>query len=100
MIRALSLCAARVCYLAWPALILVVTMVGRVYLILDHVILVFFFLSTTDTLTAVYISLQYPINSYISITHISLLFFSQHHYYRLNNFRIYFVDNEFEKIIT
>jgi hypothetical protein len=28
-----------------------------------------------------------------------VLSLSQHHYFRLNNFRIYFMDNEFDKII-
>jgi hypothetical protein len=33
-------------------------------------------------------------------TYISLLSISQHHHFRLNPFRIHFVDNEFEKIIV
>jgi hypothetical protein len=37
--------------------------------------------------------LQYPTHS-----HISLLSSSQHHHFRLNHFRIYFMRNEFEKI--
>jgi hypothetical protein len=37
---------------------------------------------------------------HISITHVSLLSPSQHHHYRLNHFKIHFVDNEFEETIV
>jgi hypothetical protein len=37
--------------------------------------------------------LQHPALNHINISHISILFPSQHHH-----FRIYFVNNEFEKI--
>jgi hypothetical protein len=42
-------------------------------------------------------SLQHPAHSYISISHVSLLSPSQHHYSKLNHFRIHFVGNKFEK---
>jgi hypothetical protein len=42
---------------------------------------------------------QHLAHTHISISHINILFISQHHYYRLNHFRIYFMDNEFEKKI-
>jgi hypothetical protein len=38
--------------------------------------------------------LQLSVHNYISISHISLLSPRQHPYFRLNHFRIYFVDNE------
>jgi hypothetical protein len=40
---------------------------------------------------------QHLAHSRISINHISLLSSNRHHYFRLNHFRIYFMDNEFEK---
>jgi hypothetical protein len=43
--------------------------------------------------------LQHLAHSHISISHINVLFTSQHHHSRLNHFRIYFMDNEFEKKI-
>jgi hypothetical protein len=57
-------------------------------------------LSTISVPAAAYTSLHHPVHSYISISHIRLLSLSQHHHSRLNHFRIYFVDNEFEKTIT
>jgi hypothetical protein len=39
-------------------------------------------------------------DSHISISYVNLLSLIQFHYFRLNHFKIYFVDNELEKIIT
>jgi hypothetical protein len=50
-------------------------------------------LLTISALAAVCTNLQHSTHS-----HISLVFPSQHHYSRLNHFRMYFVDNKFEKI--
>jgi hypothetical protein len=44
-------------------------------------------------------NLYYSVYSYISINHVSLFSFTQYHHFRLNNFRIYFMYNKFEKII-
>jgi hypothetical protein len=44
-------------------------------------------------------SLQHLTYSHISIRYISLLSPSQHHPFRINHFRIHFVDSEFEKTI-
>jgi hypothetical protein len=43
--------------------------------------------------------LQHLAHSHISITHNRLLCLSQHHHFKLNYFRIYFLDNKIEKII-
>jgi hypothetical protein len=57
----------------------------------------FFSLSTINTSVAVCITLQHLAHSHIK--YVSLLSFSQHYYSRFNNFRIHFMDKEFEKII-
>jgi hypothetical protein len=59
-----------------------------------------FFLLTTSASAASCTSLQYPTHNHISISHVSLLFLIQHHYFTLNHFKIYFLDNEFEKTIV
>jgi hypothetical protein len=71
-----------------------VLVVGNLYLNLDYATSVF---SLTFDHQHSSSSLQYPTNSHISISYVSLLSNSQHHHYRLDHFRIYFVDNEFEK---
>jgi hypothetical protein len=76
-------------------LVRLVPVVGSIYLTLDHAIYQFSLsLSTTSTPTAGCISLHHLAHNYISISHINLLSPSQHHYSRLNNFIIHFVDNE------
>jgi hypothetical protein len=73
-----------------------VSVIVWLYLILIHVMLAF------SLLFSHYVSssrLQYPTHSYININHISLLSPNQHYNFKLNHFRIHFVDNKFEKII-
>jgi hypothetical protein len=70
---------------------MLVSLVGYMYLILNHVISVFSLLITNALAVA---------SIHIHISHIIILSHSQHHYFRLNNFKIYFVDNKFEKIIA
>jgi hypothetical protein len=67
-----------------------VSTIVHLYLNFDHVISVF-----SLHLDHHRFSIQ-PI-VIISITYISILSVSQHHHYRLNHFKIYFVDNKFEK---
>jgi hypothetical protein len=69
---------------------MLVSLVGYMYLILNHVISVFSLLTTNAPVASIH----------IHISHIIILSHSQHHYFRLNNFKIYFVDNKFEKIIA
>jgi hypothetical protein len=54
-------------------------------------------LSITNATATVYINLQHLAHNHISISYGSLLSPSQHHYSKLNHFKIYFVDNEFKK---
>jgi hypothetical protein len=55
------------------------------------------FLSTTSAPVTTYTSLQHSVHSHINFTYVSLLSPNQHHYSIFNNFRIYFMDNEFKK---
>jgi hypothetical protein len=74
-----------------------VSVVVWVYLILTHVISAFFFPLAHHDFSS---RLQLLAYSHISIRYIRLLFLSQHHHFRLNHFKIYSIDNEFEKIIV
>jgi hypothetical protein len=56
----------------------------------------FLSLLTTSALAAACTNLLHPAHSHMSISHVSLLSLSQHHHSRLNHFKIYFRDNEFE----
>jgi hypothetical protein len=71
-----------------------VQVVGCLYLNLDHATSAF---SLPFNHLRSSSSLQYLAHNHISISHVSLLSPSQHHHFRLNHFRIYFVNNEFEK---
>jgi hypothetical protein len=66
-----------------------VLMVGSLYLILNHVMSLFFFSLDHQYSSS---NLQHLVHTYISISYVSLLYLNQHHH-----FRIYFVDNKFEK---
>jgi hypothetical protein len=66
-----------------------VSVVVGLYLNFDHVMLVFSLHLDHQRSSS---NLQHLVHSQISISYISLLSFSQHHY-----FRIHFVENEFEK---
>jgi hypothetical protein len=68
-------------------------------LFFDHVISVFFSFEITSSLATVFTSLKYPAYNHISISHISFISPNQLYYFRLNHFRIHFVDNKFEKKI-
>jgi hypothetical protein len=68
-------------------------MLGCLYLSLDYVTSTFSLHLDHQCSRVVCISLHQSIQS-----HISILSLSQHHHYRLNYFKIYFVDNKFEKI--
>jgi hypothetical protein len=58
-----------------------------------------FFLLATNTLVIDYISLQHlPLtHKHINISYVSLLSLSQYHYSIFDYFRIYFMNNKFEK---
>jgi hypothetical protein len=62
------------------------------YLNLSHIMSVFSLYHQHSN-----IILQHSVHNHISISHVSLFYFSQHHHSTLNHF-IYFMDNEFEKI--
>jgi hypothetical protein len=68
--------------------------VGYLYLNLDHVMLAFSLPLDHHCSSS---NLQYLVHSHINISHVSLLSPHQHHHSRLNHFKIYFVDNKFEK---
>jgi hypothetical protein len=68
-----------------------VPLVGCLYLNFVHVILVFFLILDQQRSSS---SLQHTIHNHINIRHVNLL---SHHHFRINNSRIYFVDNKFKK---
>jgi hypothetical protein len=55
---------------------------------------------TTSPPAAACTSIQYSRHNHISISYVRLLSLNQFHHFRLNHFKIHFVDNEFEKIIA
>jgi hypothetical protein len=69
-------------------------MVVRLYLNLVHVTLAFSLALIHQHSNS---RLQHLAFSHISISYISILSSNQHHHSRFNHFKIYFVDNEFEK---
>jgi hypothetical protein len=71
-----------------PTSLRLVPVVGYLYLSLNHVTSAFSFPLDHQHSS----SLHHLAHSHINISHLSLLSPSQHHH-----FRIYFVDNEFEK---
>jgi hypothetical protein len=70
------------------------SVVERLYLNLDYDTLVFSLLFDHQRFN---IYLQHLTHIHITINHISLLSHSHQHHSRLKHFRIYFVDNDFEK---
>jgi hypothetical protein len=80
--------------LSYLKVIKLVQVVGYLYLNLDHTTSAFSLLLDHQRSTS---SLQHIGHNHISISQVSLLSPSQHYHFRINHFKIYFVDNEFEK---